>query len=63
MMKLQAEIILQRGLPLLLLVVLDAELLPAEPVSMIPVMPANPPDYCNAAVQGNDVHEVDNRAL
>ena len=54
MMKSQAENIVQRSLPLLLLVVLDAELLPAEPVSMISVMPANPPDYCNAAVPGND---------
>ena len=62
-MKLQAKHLVQGGLPLLLLVVLDAELLPAEPVSMISVMPANPPDYCNAAVQGNDVHEVDNQAL
>ena len=59
MMKLQAEIILQRGLPLLLLVVLDAELLPAEPVPMISVMPANSSDYCNAAVPGNDVHVVE----
>ena len=59
MMKLQAEIILQRGLPLLLLVVLDAELLPAEPESMIFMMPANPPGDCNAAVRGNDVHVVE----